>query len=68
MKDNNSTKYNGKIAFFYKGSWYHRKKELLAKEGDLSKLPSPYDLGFNTTGPWSRMRHPRTILANRVSG
>ena len=30
MKDNNSTKYNGKIAFFYKGSWYHRKKELLA--------------------------------------
>lgn len=27
MKDN--AKYNGKIAFFYKGSWYHRKKELL---------------------------------------
>ena len=38
-----------------------RKKELLEKEGDLSKLPSPYDLGFNTTGPWGRMRHPNYL-------
>ena len=49
------------VADEYQWKFHCRKKELLAKEGDLSKLPSPYDLGFNTTGPWSRMRHPNYL-------
>ncbi len=38
-----------------------RKKELLKNGGALETLPKPYDLGFNTTGPWSRMRHPNYL-------
>jgi steroid 5-alpha reductase family enzyme len=49
------------VADEYQWRFHCRKKELLAKEGVLSKLPSPYDLGFNTTGPWSRMRHPNYL-------
>ena len=49
------------VADEYQWKFHFRKKELLAKEGDLSKLPSPYDLGFNTTGPWSCMRHPNYL-------
>ncbi|VEU80846.1 DUF1295 domain-containing protein [Haploplasma axanthum] len=35
-----------------------KKYELLKKEKDLSKLPSPYNKGFNTQGLWGRSRHP----------
>lgn len=49
------------VADEYQWRFHCRKKELLEKEGDLNKLPSPYDLGFNTTGPWGRMRHPNYL-------
>lgn len=45
----------------YQWKFHSKKKELLAKEGDLSKLPLPYSLGFNTTGTWSVMRHPNYL-------
>ena len=44
----------------YQWKFHCRKKELL-KTGALETLPKPYDLGFNTTGPWSRMRHPNYL-------
>ncbi len=37
------------------------KKKLLAEGRTLDKLPAPYDLGFNTTGLWGRMRHPNYL-------
>ena len=49
------------VADEYQWKFHCRKKELLAKEGDIRKIASPYDLGFNTTGPWSRMRHPNYL-------
>ena len=27
----------------------------------LAELPSPYNLGFNTLGPWAYMRHPNYL-------
>ena len=41
--------------------FYEKKKRLLAEGGDLRELPAPYDLGFNTTGLWGRMRHPNYL-------
>ncbi len=38
---------------------FHQAKKKLLSEGKA--LPKPYDLGFNTTGPWSRMRHPNYL-------
>ena len=38
---------------------FHQTKKKLLSEGKA--LPKPYDLGFNTTGPWSRMRHPNYL-------
>lgn len=38
---------------------FHQSKKKLLSEGKA--LPKPYDLGFNTTGPWSRMRHPNYL-------
>lgn len=38
---------------------FHQTKKKLPSEGKA--LPKPYDLGFNTTGPWSRMRHPNYL-------
>lgn len=38
---------------------FHQVKKKLLSEGKA--LPKPYDLGFNTTGPWSRMRHPNYL-------
>jgi steroid 5-alpha reductase family enzyme len=38
---------------------FHQTKKKLLSEGNA--LPKPYDLGFNTTGPWSRMRHPNYL-------
>ena len=49
------------VADEYQWKFHCAKKALLAKEGDLGKLPAPYDLGFNTTGPWGRMRHPNYL-------
>lgn len=41
---------------------FHEKKKALMKDGKpLSALPTPYDLGFNTTGPWGVMRHPNYL-------
>ncbi len=41
---------------------FHEKKKALMKDGKpLSALPAPYDLGFNTTGPWGVMRHPNYL-------
>ena len=41
---------------------FHRtKKRLLAEGKTLAELPSPYDLGFNTLGPWGVMRHPNYL-------
>ena len=41
---------------------FHKKKQAMLKNGgSLETLPKPYDLGFNTTGPWSRMRHPNYL-------
>ncbi len=38
---------------------FHQTKKKLLSEGKA--LPKPYDLGFNTSGPWSRMRHPNYL-------
>lgn len=41
---------------------FHRtKSSLLEGQPELSKLPAPYDLGFNTVGLWGRMRHPNYL-------
>lgn len=41
---------------------FHReKKRLLAEKGSLDALEAPYRLGFNTCGPWSRLRHPNYL-------
>lgn len=45
----------------YQWKFHCKKKELIAKDGSLDKIPAPYDLGFNTTGPWGRMRHPNYL-------
>ena len=45
MSDNNKCVYKGKIAFFYRNSWYHRTKELLSdgstKYGKLGGFKTP---------------------------
>ncbi len=48
------------VADEYQWKFHCRKKELL-QDSTLDTLPKPYDLGFNTTGPWSRMRHPNYL-------
>ena len=41
---------------------FHSEKQRLLDGGkQMSDLPRPYDLGFNTTGPWARMRHPNYL-------
>ena len=42
----------------YQWKFHQEKKKLLNAGAAMESLPKPYDLGFNTTGPWSRMRHP----------
>ncbi len=39
-------------------SFQTTKYELLKESKKLADLPSPYNKGFNTTGLWSRSRHP----------
>lgn len=45
----------------YQWRFHEKKKALLADGKPLSELPAPYDLGFNTTGPWAYMRHPNYL-------
>ena len=45
----------------YQRAFQSKKKQLLAEKKTLDELPSPYNLGFNTTGPWGRMRHPNYL-------
>ena len=45
----------------YQWKFHQKKKRLLAENGSLDKLPLPYSLGFDTLGPWSRMRHPNYL-------
>ena len=42
---------------------FHKTKKQLLQENDndLSKLPSPYNLGFNTKGLWRILRHPNYL-------
>ena len=49
------------IADEYQWNFHQTKKKLQKDSGALESLPSPYDLGFNTRGPWSRMRHPNYL-------
>ena len=42
--------------------FHQNKKRLLEQQHkQLERLPAPYDLGFNTTGLWNRMRHPNYL-------
>ena len=45
----------------YQWRFHQTKKKLLENGDPLDTLPQPYDLGFNTSGPWSRMRHPNYL-------
>lgn len=45
----------------YQWRFQQQKKKYLAEGKQLSDLPAPFDLGFNTTGPWGRMRHPNYL-------
>ena len=45
----------------YQWKFFETKKKLLAEKQSLDELPEPYALGFNTTGPWARMRHPNYL-------
>ena len=41
---------------------FHTKKKELLKDGrKLEEIEAPYNLGFNTTGIWSRSRHPNYL-------
>ena len=45
----------------YQWKFHQTKKRLLATGKSPEELPSPYDLGFNTLGPWAYMRHPNYL-------
>ena len=45
----------------YQWKFHQEKKRLLAEGLSLEEIPSPYNLGFNTLGPWSRLRHPNYL-------
>jgi len=49
------------VADEYQWKFHKTKKALLNDGGAPDALKKPYDLGFNTTGPWSRMRHPNYL-------
>ena len=49
------------VADEYQWKFHQTKKRLLSEGGRLDSLPVPYDLGFNTTGPWNYMRHPNYL-------
>ena len=41
--------------------FYQNKKKMLSQGRALESLDAPYDLGFNTMGPWGVMRHPNYL-------
>ena len=45
----------------YQWKFHQTKKELLNSGKTLEELPSPYNLGFNTLGPWAYMRYPNYL-------
>lgn len=45
----------------YQWKFHQTKKEMLKSGKTLEELPSPYNLGFNTLGPWGYMRHPNYL-------
>ena len=45
----------------YQWKFFQTRNRLLGEGKELSELPYPYRLGFNTTGPWSVMRHPNYL-------
>ena len=45
----------------YQWRFHEGKKQLLAQGKRTEDLPQPYNLGFNTFGPWARMRHPNYL-------
>ena len=45
----------------YQWKFHKEKNRMLAEGRVLGELPAPYDLGFNTTGPWGYMRHPNYL-------
>ena len=49
------------VADEYQWKFHEEKKRLLASGKRLEELPAPYDLGFNTLGPWAYMRHPNYV-------
>ena len=46
------------VADEYQWLYHQTKKKYMKEYGSLDKLPEPFNLGFNTLGPWKRMRHP----------
>ena len=49
------------VADEFQWKFHQTKNEMLAKGMYLEELPTPYDLGFNTLGPWAYMRHPNYL-------
>lgn len=49
------------VADEYQWRFHQKKRQLLSEGKQLEDLPSPYDLGFNTRGPWGYMRHPNYL-------
>ena len=49
------------VADEYQWKFHQTKRKLLEEKGSLEDLPAPYDLGFNTFGPWGYMRHPNYL-------
>ncbi|MBP5756634.1 MAG: DUF1295 domain-containing protein [Spirochaetales bacterium] len=49
------------VADEYQWLYHQTKKKQLEKVGSLDKLPEPFNLGFNTLGPWGYMRHPNYL-------
>jgi steroid 5-alpha reductase family enzyme len=49
------------VADEYQWLYHQTKKKYMKEYGSLDKLPEPFNLGFNTLGPWKRMRHPNYL-------
>ncbi len=49
------------VADEYQWKFHQSKKRLLAEGKSPEELPAPYNLGFNTLGPWAYMRHPNYL-------